>query len=246
MRVTAGVVDDDGVIDALLTEFERGEGRALQPGPSLVDPDVHGNTAFPRDIDRRESRAPIHRRQPSGIAMGEDVHCSASQLVRRSDESRAVLTNSAAGLDILLGHRASQCEGAHGAIGTGQGRHNRGHPHEGPFQIDRRRTRRRQAVDRGRQSRVARIRSKREGETIGRGDPDEGRAAHTHLGNSATGVFGVSQDDRLDRVRKPGLIENLDLTVRIDPDRPPRSTGDQHAGAISRRPASTCARPTAP
>ena len=46
-EMAAGVVDDDGVGDALLVEFPGGERCALIAGASFVDPDVEGGGRLP-------------------------------------------------------------------------------------------------------------------------------------------------------------------------------------------------------
>ena len=71
--MAAGIVGQDGVLDAMAAQLEGGERSALVARPRLVHPDMQRNARIMRQIDRRQRGAVIHRRQPAGIAMGEDV-----------------------------------------------------------------------------------------------------------------------------------------------------------------------------
>ena len=86
-QMAAGVVGDHGVRDAVMPEFPGGERGALIARPGLVDPDVDRDAALMRQVDRRGRRAPIDRRQPAGVAMGQDVDRFAGLLSRRSPRS---------------------------------------------------------------------------------------------------------------------------------------------------------------
>ena len=72
-QVAAGIVDDHRVRDAVPGELARGQRRALIARPGLVDPDMDRKAGIVRLVDRRGGRAPVDRRQPAGIAMGQDI-----------------------------------------------------------------------------------------------------------------------------------------------------------------------------
>ena len=72
-QMPAGIVRDDGMSDAMLTELPRGQAHALIPWSRLIDPDMNRHAAVVRLVDRRQGCAPIDRRKPAGVAMGEHV-----------------------------------------------------------------------------------------------------------------------------------------------------------------------------
>lgn len=49
------------------------QGGALIARAGLVDPDVQGQAAVERNVDRREGGAPVGEREPARVAMGQDV-----------------------------------------------------------------------------------------------------------------------------------------------------------------------------
>ena len=86
-QVSAGVVDDQRMRNALLSQFESRERGALVARPSLVDEDMDLESRGLRLVDRRRRRAPVDGGQPAGVAMGEDAHGAAAALVpRRANE----------------------------------------------------------------------------------------------------------------------------------------------------------------
>ncbi len=78
-QMAAGIVDDDGMRHAVLAQFPGGEAGALIARPGLVDPDMERDAAIMRQIDRRERRAPIDRREPAGVAMGQDLDAASAR-----------------------------------------------------------------------------------------------------------------------------------------------------------------------
>jgi hypothetical protein len=72
--MTAGVVRDDGVRHTLLLEFPRGEPCPLIARAGLIHPNMHRDALILRRIDRRGGAAVIHKGEPSGIAMRQDIH----------------------------------------------------------------------------------------------------------------------------------------------------------------------------
>ena len=89
-----------------MTQFEGRQRGALVARTGFVDPDVQVDTTFAGDIDRRERRAPIHGRQPAGVAMGQDVDGPTVLLaVNRLDDIGPVIADRSTGGDILFSHR---------------------------------------------------------------------------------------------------------------------------------------------
>ena len=83
-QMTAGVIRDYRMRHAMVAKFPCRERSALIARPGLVDPDMNLQAAIMRQINRRRRGAPIHRRKPAGIAMGQDIDWLAGPL-RRSD-----------------------------------------------------------------------------------------------------------------------------------------------------------------
>ena len=71
--MAAGIVGEDGVRHAMAAQFKRGQRSALVARAGFIHPDMQRDAGVMRQIDRRQGGAVIHRRQPAGIAMGEDV-----------------------------------------------------------------------------------------------------------------------------------------------------------------------------
>ena len=56
--------------DTVLAELPRGQRGALVARPRLVDPDMQVDTGLVCLVDRGQRGAPVHRREPAGVAMG--------------------------------------------------------------------------------------------------------------------------------------------------------------------------------
>ena len=80
-------------------ELPGGEAGALVARPGLVDPDMHRDARIVGAVDRRQRGAPIDRRQPAGIAMGQDLDATGLPPLaplRLGDQRQAVLADRAA------------------------------------------------------------------------------------------------------------------------------------------------------
>ena len=87
-QMAAGIVGNDRVRHAVMAELPGRQRGALIARAGLVDPDMDGDAAVMRQIDRRGGRAPIDRRQPAGVAMGQHIDALARLLAsRRSPRS---------------------------------------------------------------------------------------------------------------------------------------------------------------
>src|ERR1700731_2716232 len=74
--MSARVIGNQGVRNSVMREFPCRERRSLVAGPSLVDPDVDGHSGIKSLVNRRQCGSPINCRQPSGVAMGQDLKWS--------------------------------------------------------------------------------------------------------------------------------------------------------------------------
>src|SRR5204862_5611519 len=84
-----------------LGELPRGQAGALVARPRLVDPDVDRDAGVVRLVDRRQGGAPVDRRQPARVAMGEGVDAVAARR-HTPDLGEPVLADAAANLGILV------------------------------------------------------------------------------------------------------------------------------------------------
>ncbi len=121
-EMAAGVVGDDGVRHAVLAEFERGQRRALIARSRLVDEDVHRHAAIMRHVDRRRRRAPIDGRQPSGVAMGQDVDRASALAMDRFDQGQAGFADAPVQGDVLVAEGARARPRGLGAFRRGERR----------------------------------------------------------------------------------------------------------------------------
>src|SRR6266436_10082101 len=106
--MTAGVIRDYGMRHAVMTELPGGERGSLIARAGLVDPNMDSMTAVVRQINRSSGRAPIHRRQPAGIAMGQHADALAGLLSRRDrlDQRKAVVADTLVDADVFFGDLA--------------------------------------------------------------------------------------------------------------------------------------------
>src|SRR5258705_367592 len=143
-QMAPGIVRNDRVGHTVMAEFPGGERGALIPGPGLVDPNVNAQTTIMRRVDRGGGGSPVHRRQPTGVAMRQYVDRFARLLGRpdRLDQRQAVLTDVLVDRHILFRDFAGAGIGRLSARRRRQRGKRRAHLVERPFQVDRRRPRR--------------------------------------------------------------------------------------------------------
>ena len=123
-QMPADIVGDDGMRDAVLTKLERGERGALIARPRFVDEDMDRNSPVMRRIDRRCRGAEIDGREPSGIAMGQDVDALAWRLACRNrlDQGQPMQSDRLVDGDILVADRSGTPIGRfHRAAPAGDG-----------------------------------------------------------------------------------------------------------------------------
>ena len=98
---------------------------------------MQGNARVMRQIDRRQGGAVIHRRQPAGIAMGEDVDGLAGFFAATSLMiSRPCAPIAIAHGDILVGDGGGFLPGQRGALVARLVEQRVAHAIQGPAQID--------------------------------------------------------------------------------------------------------------
>jgi hypothetical protein len=109
-QVPAGIVDDDRVRHAVIGELPRRQRRALVARPGLVDPDMDRDPAVVGEVDRRRRRADVDRREPAGVAMGEDAHRLARGLAGgdRLDQRHPVLADRRVDRHVLVADRRGE------------------------------------------------------------------------------------------------------------------------------------------
>src|SRR5271166_4610642 len=76
--MSTGVVGYQGVWNSVMRQFPCRQGGSLVAGPRLVDPDVDRDSRIESLVNRCESSSPIDCRQPSGVAMRQDLKRSLS------------------------------------------------------------------------------------------------------------------------------------------------------------------------
>lgn len=178
----AGIVGDDRVRDAVVAKLERGEQRPLVARPRLVDPDVHRDARVMGKIDRRGRGSIVHRRQPAGVAMGEDLHRPIGiSRVEIAQQAQAVRADRAAQLGILVADRIGTGEGRTRTLGRCKPGHRRADLIQCPAQVDRGGPRLDQRGIGGIQPGIARIDRQRHRQPIGGRRADHRRAPRPHL-----------------------------------------------------------------
>ena len=92
--MAARVVGDQCVRDLLMPQLITGERSALVAGPGFVNPDMNRDFRNLGLVDRRGSRSPIQRCQPTRIAVGENIYrATRIGTVQVSDNLQTVLAD---------------------------------------------------------------------------------------------------------------------------------------------------------
>ncbi len=159
---------------------------------------MHGDATFLGDIDRSQGGPPIHRRQPAGVAVRQDVHRVASLAPGSlGDQVGAVLADGPAGRHVLLGDGGGLGGGGFGAPGRGEGGDRRGYAPQRPGQIDRRRPRGGQARARLGKAGVRGVGPQSQSQAPRRRHPDQRSAANPHVRDGADRIIQGFQTNDL-------------------------------------------------
>ena len=186
-------------------------------------------------INRRGRGAIIDRRQPTGVAMGEDVDRFAGLLVRRqtAKDLEAVRADRAVDLDVLVGDSLGLRISGGGARLRGERGEKLADRIQRPAQVDRGRPRRGKLLVRGVERRVARILAHGEREPIGRRRADQRRPAHPHVADRGRRFVDAAQRRDLELMRQPALVDDVDArAVFVEPDRAIRASVNLHESVL--------------
>ena len=180
------------------------------------------NAGVVRHVDRRGRGAPIDRREPAGVAVGEHVHRLAASCARRSSSislspcrpiAWLIATSSSADLGGAP-RRPRRRASSRGWLRTAAD-----HLVERPAQIDRGRPRRGEHGAGALEIFVGGVGAQREAQAVGRRRPDQRRAAHLHATDRVRGLVKRREPQGREAVRQHGLIDDADRpAVRLEPD----------------------------
>ena len=137
-QMPAGIIGNHRMRHAMRAQFPGGQRRPLIARAGFIHPDMHRDPSIMRHINRRECGAPIHRRDPAGIAMGQDIHALA--WLARGDilqQRQAVAANGLTGCGIIIANRGGFGIGGGFARGDRQWAQHGKHFLKRPAQIDR-------------------------------------------------------------------------------------------------------------
>src|SRR5277367_2440014 len=108
-QMSTGVVGNQGVWNAVMPQFPCRQRGSLVAGPRLVDPDVDRDSRIESLVNRCECGPPIDGRQPSGIAMGQDLKRTllTKAVPKFAQQKQSMLTQERAIFGILISDRKS-------------------------------------------------------------------------------------------------------------------------------------------
>ena len=196
----------------MTAQLPGGERRALIARPGLVDPDMDRDAAIMGQVDRRQRGAPVDRRQPAGVAVGEHVDRTVLAGVRPRlfDDLQAVPADGLVGRHVFIADLPGPRVGRGGALGPGPVAQPRAQIVERPLEIDRRRPGLGQGFIGPVHGLVGGVGAQPQAQAIGRRGADQRGAAHQHGADRVgrLGDRGQAGDDEL--VRQAGLVDDMD------------------------------------
>ena len=209
--MAGGVVGNYLVRYFLLREFPRGQRRTLRARSGFVAEDVEFFALRLRGIHRRGGGPDVNKREPAGVAVGQDFHAVANQL-------RPVFSNFFAMLNIFVGELLGGGEGkgllffdslagTHGGIDIVHGVDgiNGGGPRIGKCLVN-------NFKMGGEFLQVASPKCKRAlREAVGGGRADGAGAAHDHVGDGTSGFTEIFCGDNFELVREQPLFDEEDV-----------------------------------
>ena len=226
-QVPAGVIDDQRMTDARRIQLPRGQLRALIAGPCFIDEHMHIDPGVDGVINRGRGRAPIHRRRPACIAMGQDVHATFSDS-NVADHGQPVFANPAVHFNIVISNLIGARKGRLGPVFWRKRAQQPLHLIQRPAQIDRRGPGFMQDVPGLGQAGIGRVQRHLYRHTVSSGRPDQRRTPHPHILDRTRKFGPVPQRDNPQFMRQPALIDDHHLPCGITPDRPIGGAVDVH------------------
>ncbi len=218
--MAAGIVGQDGVVDAMAAQFKGGQRGALVAGTGLIDPDMEGNAGVMRQIDRRQGGAVIHRRQPAGIAMGEDVELLPGFFGGDAlDDFQAMFADGFAHGHVFIGDGGGLGPSQRGALVAGTVQKRVPHAAQGPAQINGGGAGLRQHVMHPRKIFIGGIAAHFQRQAVGRHGADQRGAAGLHAGDGVGGVRRRVQCQGDKFMRQFRLVDDAESIFADGPDR---------------------------
>ena len=230
----AGVVDDDRVGHAGLSQFPGRQIGALVAWAGFVDPHMDVHTGFKRLIDRGGRRAPAQAGQPAGVAMGQHIQRAAARFHRRGllKNRKAMIADRGIDCGVFLTDDAGEIESVRRAGRFGQWAQTRVHLFQRPTQIDGCGPRRAQHPHGRLQALIARIVAHGQRHAVSGEPADQRRAANQHVADRARGVRHRLHRNPDQRMGEAGLIDNLHPPIGIEAERA-QGGGVGHGGAFA-------------
>ncbi len=228
--MAAGIVGDVGVGNAVAAQFPGGEG-TLVARAGFIHPDMDRNAGVMGLVHRARRRAPVHGRNPAGVAMGQDADRLSVLLARcdLADDLKTILADAVVDADIFVGNLVRELQRCGGAVGFRQREQVRTAAVERPTQVDGRRPGLVEKLPGRVQMRIGRVDLCGQCHTVGSGCTNERRAAHAHLNDGVGEVLKCVDLLDAEFVRQPALIDDLQGSlVVIPPERAVMSAVDLH------------------
>jgi len=236
--MAARVVDDDGVGDSVFSELEGCQARPLVARPRFVHPDMDGEACVVGFVDGGEGCSPVDRREPAGVAMGEDLNGRTG--LRRGDlfqDRKSVVPDRRTARDIFVADRAGfdACSLSTLVRRTIRQRFDHAlNAIDGPLEIDRGRACCQEFPRRTRQGFIARVLFEGQSQTVCRHCTDQWSPPDPHGPNRFGGGGYINDRPSLESVRQEGLVDDAKFTRRfIEPDRSVVFACDLHEPSVA-------------
>ncbi len=188
---------------------------AVSPAPwfrgRVSDPHVKGQTGTVSPIHRGQGGAPVDRRQPTGVAVRQDLQppgWSSRSRVPFQDFAAMQPDRAACG-DVGVSQISCVFERCGFPVGGRQGAQLLDHLAQGPFQVHGCRTSVRQSACRRFEPTVRRGRPGAQGQPVRGGNADQRRPAHPHFPNGFFGVLERLEAYEAEFMGEPRLVDDL-------------------------------------
>ncbi len=180
-------------------------------------------------VDGGQGGAPVHRAEPAGVAVGEDVDPVLARLAGGFDQPAPVLADRFADGDVLVCDQGGLGIGGGAPLGFRGAAQAPAHALDGPAQVHRRRPGGFEHCAGPLQRRVRGVLGGSQGHAIGRRRADQGRAADRHVGDGGGRSFGAGQAQGLQPVGQAALVDDPDIPAPfVQPDGAEVAAVDTH------------------